>query len=630
MKRERELSERQKDNPSVDLPSDHPLRKLISRFRKRSERNLFSPQAGADLELGETASLVSDGIQTANKLPTVSVEGTSDGLDGNGNSGVNSILSRWGSVNSGNRKGSTPSVKLTLSGAPEESVDSSSEKKEEERRLLCVESNQDFLIDANKPAPAGSGSRIKHCPPKRPPSKWGKLLGSSIVQPETVDQPPPSQQTAGLKTTSGICTDIKTDAQVNPIASRADDKKIPTSDEKCDTEMLKHGGADVASAAAAEAQNLKNRTSLSDQRSRGSGDISSDLLQPSRVELDGDPALSSHSNLHSNITPDLSIAGSQDQSTSDRDSSTQRLVCELLKDLKAELHVVQSRIHKVESHLEDVFKLFAVPPPSTPVSWPPNPLARDASPPCSSSPYPDSVADYPAKFRVESGFSTSSRTNSLTDNTVFSSASQDEVSTGAPKITVTRNGDGASQITDKMSKSEPEESTPDKSGSDATPTGRNVNSGFDSSNEIDFSTKPLLKRCPAISGNLPRFRKLFSQTTLDENRSIPVKTDSEYVPIPGNTSTSEWSGSPNFDRRVSDPQLEPPSCSDGAPLSQTRTIHLNNFTSTCCSSTSESNKPLSNLPANNSHPLNDTEEREKLLLPNPQDDKLSPYRESDI
>ena len=53
VKKEHELSERQKNEAPLDLPSDHPLRKLISRFRRRSERNLLSPLAnhGADPEV---------------------------------------------------------------------------------------------------------------------------------------------------------------------------------------------------------------------------------------------------------------------------------------------------------------------------------------------------------------------------------------------------------------------------------------------------------------------------------------------------------------------------------------------------------------------------------------------------
>jgi len=55
--REKELLERQKNEP-LDLPTDHPLRKLISKFRRRSERNLLSSPSTPftanheDLEIG--------------------------------------------------------------------------------------------------------------------------------------------------------------------------------------------------------------------------------------------------------------------------------------------------------------------------------------------------------------------------------------------------------------------------------------------------------------------------------------------------------------------------------------------------------------------------------------------------
>jgi len=53
VKKEHELSERQKNEAPLDLPSDHPLRKLISRFRRRSDRNLLANH-GADPEVGGT------------------------------------------------------------------------------------------------------------------------------------------------------------------------------------------------------------------------------------------------------------------------------------------------------------------------------------------------------------------------------------------------------------------------------------------------------------------------------------------------------------------------------------------------------------------------------------------------
>jgi hypothetical protein len=57
VQKEKELIERQKNEP-LELPTDHPLRKFIWRFRRRSERNLLSsPFAGnhGDIEVGSDA-----------------------------------------------------------------------------------------------------------------------------------------------------------------------------------------------------------------------------------------------------------------------------------------------------------------------------------------------------------------------------------------------------------------------------------------------------------------------------------------------------------------------------------------------------------------------------------------------
>ncbi len=53
VKREKELAEKRKNDPPLDLAADHPVRKLISRFRKISD-NKLNVQALADLEKGET------------------------------------------------------------------------------------------------------------------------------------------------------------------------------------------------------------------------------------------------------------------------------------------------------------------------------------------------------------------------------------------------------------------------------------------------------------------------------------------------------------------------------------------------------------------------------------------------
>ena len=50
VKREKELAEKRKNDPPLDLAADHPVRKLISRFRKISDSRLHV----ADLEKGDT------------------------------------------------------------------------------------------------------------------------------------------------------------------------------------------------------------------------------------------------------------------------------------------------------------------------------------------------------------------------------------------------------------------------------------------------------------------------------------------------------------------------------------------------------------------------------------------------
>ena len=56
VKRERELAEKRKNEPPLDLASDHPVRKLISRFRKMSD-NKLSQNTGGDAEKGENGVL---------------------------------------------------------------------------------------------------------------------------------------------------------------------------------------------------------------------------------------------------------------------------------------------------------------------------------------------------------------------------------------------------------------------------------------------------------------------------------------------------------------------------------------------------------------------------------------------
>ncbi|ELU12909.1 hypothetical protein CAPTEDRAFT_198709 [Capitella teleta] len=55
VKRERELAEKRKNEPPLELASDHPVRKLISRFRKMSDNKPFHP---GDPEKGNSARVI--------------------------------------------------------------------------------------------------------------------------------------------------------------------------------------------------------------------------------------------------------------------------------------------------------------------------------------------------------------------------------------------------------------------------------------------------------------------------------------------------------------------------------------------------------------------------------------------
>ncbi|PVD26093.1 hypothetical protein C0Q70_13761 [Pomacea canaliculata] len=81
VKKEKELAEKRKNDPPLDLANDHPVRKLISRFRKISDTRA---QVGPDVERGGNAlpggdasslGIVSEQPQSATRLINVSEQG---------------------------------------------------------------------------------------------------------------------------------------------------------------------------------------------------------------------------------------------------------------------------------------------------------------------------------------------------------------------------------------------------------------------------------------------------------------------------------------------------------------------------------------------------------------------------
>ena len=149
MKREKELAEKRKNDPPLELSHDHPVRKLISRFRKISDRNT---NHNLDPERGE---------QRPNNLPAlterVNIDSDNDTVKVTENNSPASLpnatrnntgaKSRWGSMLGGR-----------ADAAPANNVN-------------ALQPSQ-----ANKPAPQKNQRAAAAAPPKPKASKWGKLL----------------------------------------------------------------------------------------------------------------------------------------------------------------------------------------------------------------------------------------------------------------------------------------------------------------------------------------------------------------------------------------------------------------------------------------------------------------------
>ena len=67
VKREKELAEKRKNDPPLELASDHPVRKLISRFRRISDRNQnVDPEVGGRGKDGGDTGLTPNNVATTN------------------------------------------------------------------------------------------------------------------------------------------------------------------------------------------------------------------------------------------------------------------------------------------------------------------------------------------------------------------------------------------------------------------------------------------------------------------------------------------------------------------------------------------------------------------------------------
>ena len=193
VKREKELEEKRKNDPPLDLSSDHPVRKLISRFRKISDNKLVPP---SDVEKGDakpnnqingpttekagTAGMRMIKINESNVLNEVSKQ-------------QNSAVSKWGKF----LAAGTGSGNQSVSATPQ--------------KPSVVPPNPLKQDNSNPVA-----SRL----PAKPMSKWGKMLGKQhepIVESNEEDDGKDSQKSNLRKTDSTDSGILHSDKNLDQI-----------------------------------------------------------------------------------------------------------------------------------------------------------------------------------------------------------------------------------------------------------------------------------------------------------------------------------------------------------------------------------------------------------------------------
>lgn len=180
MKREKELLERD-SNPTFDLPNDHPLRKLISRFRKRSERSLVvMSRNGSDVEMGERKGSMDGQRRFSNNRMSVLAEMDSESSSVNskmkfGKGLLDGLVAFSKSGGFGSRRSSYASnnVDLKQSGSPREEkkdkIKDGASSDHSESSSSQIGTKQQSLKNV------ASGSGLAKT------SKWGKILGNNLT-----------------------------------------------------------------------------------------------------------------------------------------------------------------------------------------------------------------------------------------------------------------------------------------------------------------------------------------------------------------------------------------------------------------------------------------------------------------
>ncbi|XP_021340562.1 potassium voltage-gated channel subfamily H member 1-like [Mizuhopecten yessoensis] len=170
VKKEKELAEKRKNDPPLELSSDHPVRKLISRFRKISDAKAMQPNN--DPERGRMSSMdMPERPRSFTRLINVS-EGS---IGGSPVPKIGGGATKWGKIMNGN--------------VPSEGTSDSNQNK------INVEKEKEDLQTKINEAPKAT---------VKPLSKWGKMM----AKPEPINEAPEDDQKSNLKKTDSTDSGI--------------------------------------------------------------------------------------------------------------------------------------------------------------------------------------------------------------------------------------------------------------------------------------------------------------------------------------------------------------------------------------------------------------------------------------
>jgi len=297
VQREKELSEKRKNDPPLELPSDHPLRKLISRFRKKSDPNVLCPSpAGQDIELGETGGGSSAGRRESSA----------------------EIRARKKSVTSGLGGG--------LEGGECLNEDN-------ERNLVKQTILDETIIPKPRFKPSSVvGSKLPVLPPKRA-SKWGAVFSKS-AQNTTTETPP-------------VTTVATSEATVKPDPLPLPPTEDPVVQPTCDVvKSIKAVTTDTAAA-------VPKRNPLMDMLKK-SGALKPSVAPSPATRPDVLVLVPSV-----DVTPGKDSSPTPRDMVVKDDSSLQQRVISTLADLRVEIKSVNERLQCVETRLDEIVQLFS-------------------------------------------------------------------------------------------------------------------------------------------------------------------------------------------------------------------------------------------------------------------------------